>query len=136
MQLEFQAEDFFDRAVSPFHELGAYEALWSEQSASFKSIADMFAKREGSLPSDFVERSRAVSYANDVHAMLREAGIDQYGVRIHGAGDYPERLRVADHPIELLYFQGWWISSILRGRLPWLERANPPTKDWRERAGW
>lgn len=27
---------------------------------------------------------------------------------MHGAGDYPEKLRVADHPIELLYFQGWW----------------------------
>ncbi|MEZ5913475.1 MAG: DNA-processing protein DprA [Paracoccaceae bacterium] len=108
MQLELQADDFSDRAVSPFHELGAYEALWEEQKASFKSIADMFAKREGSLPSDFVERSRAVSYANDVHAMLRDAGVEHYGVRIHGAGDYPERLRVADHPIELLYFQGWW----------------------------
>jgi DNA processing protein len=108
MQLEFQADDFSDRAVSPFHELGAYEALWDEQRASFKSIADMFAKREGSLPSDFVNRSRAISYANDVHAILKDSGVGHYGVRIHGAGDYPERLRVADHPVELLYFQGWW----------------------------
>lgn len=108
MQLELQAEDFSNRAVSPFQELGAYEALWDEQKASFKSIADMFGKREGSLPSDFVERSRATSYANAVHAMLRDAGVEHYGVRIHGAGDYPERLRVADHPVELLYFQGWW----------------------------
>lgn len=108
MQLELVAQDFSDRAVSPFHELGAYEALWDEQRASFKTIADMFAKQTGALPSDFVERSRAASYANDVHAMLRSAGVEHYGIRIHGAGDYPERLRVADHPIELLYYQGWW----------------------------
>lgn len=108
MQLEFQAEDFSNRAVSPFHELGAYEALWDEQRASFKTIADMFAKHEGSLPSNFVERSRAIGYANEVHSMLREAGVGHYGIRIHGAGDYPEHLRVADHPIALLYFEGWW----------------------------
>jgi DNA processing protein len=108
MQLELTTQDFSDRAVSPFIELGAYEALWDEQSASFKSIADMFSKRVGALPSEFVERARAASYANDVHALLKDAGINSYGVRVHGAGDYPERLRIADYPVELLYFQGWW----------------------------
>jgi DNA processing protein len=94
--------------VSPFLELGAYESLWDRQSASFKTIADMFAKRAGAVPSDFVEPTRAAGYANDVHARLRDAGIKSYGVRVHGAGDYPERIRVAEHPVELLYFQGWW----------------------------
>lgn len=108
MQLELISQDFAQRAVSPFLELGAYESLWDEQSASFKSIADLFSKQEGAVPSDFVERSRASAYANDVHARLKDAGIKSYGVRVHGAGDYPECLRVADHPIELLYFQGWW----------------------------
>jgi DNA processing protein len=108
MQMELISQDFAQRAVSPFLELGAYESLWDVQSASFKSIAAMFSKQKGAVPSDFVERSRASKYANDVHACLRDAGVKSYGVRIHGAGDYPERLRVADHPIELLYFQGWW----------------------------
>lgn len=108
MQLDFGSVDFAQRAISPFQELGAYESLWDEQNASFKSIADRFAKSEGAVPSDFVEPSRAFSYANDVHGRLRDAGIGSYGVRVHGAGDYPERLRIADHPIELLYFQGWW----------------------------
>jgi DNA processing protein len=106
MQLELQ--DFAQRAVSPFLELGAYEALWDEQNTSFKTLANLFAKRVGTIPSDFVEKSRAVSYANDVHARLKDAGVKSYGVRVHGAGEYPGRLRVADHPIELLYFQGWW----------------------------
>jgi DNA processing protein len=108
MQLELIAQDFAQRAVSPFLELGAYEALWDEQSTSFKSIADLFAKRKGAVPSDFVTPARASAYANDVHARLKDAGVFTYGVRVHGAGDYPERLRIADHPIELLYFQGWW----------------------------
>jgi DNA processing protein len=108
MQLEFISQDFSQRAVSPFLELGAYESLWDEQSATFKSIADLFSKRTGAIPSDFVERSRASTYANDVHARLNDAGVKTYGVRVHGAGDYPERLRIAEHPIELLYFQGWW----------------------------
>lgn len=108
MQLDLISQDFAERAVSPFLELGAYEALWDEQKASFKTIADLFARQQGSLPSDFVERARATAYANTVHHLLRDAGVGQYGVRIHGAGDYPESLRVAEHPIELLYFQGWW----------------------------
>lgn len=108
MQLELMAQDFAQRAVSPFRELGAYESLWDAQGASFKSIANLFAKQSGAIPSDFVEPSRATSYANDVHARLKDAGVKSYGVRVNGAGDYPSRLRVADYPIELLYFQGWW----------------------------
>lgn len=106
--MELDLKNFAERAVSPFVELGAYESLWDEQNASFKSLAELFAKRSDSLPSDFVELSRAYSYANNVHSYLREAGVKDYGVRINGAGDYPERLRIADHPVELIYFQGWW----------------------------
>ena len=28
---------------------------------------------------------------------------------MHGAGEYPEKLRDAAHPVELIYYQGWWI---------------------------
>ena len=43
MQLQLLTQDFAERAVSPFLELGAYESLWDEQSASFKSIATSYA---------------------------------------------------------------------------------------------
>jgi DNA processing protein len=108
MQMEFDIQDFSQRAISPYLELGAYEVLWDAQSASFKTIASMFSKRVGAVPSDFVDKSEALNYANEVHRRLLEAGVKHYGVRIHGAGDYPDRLRVAEHPIELLYYQGWW----------------------------
>ena len=107
-QLSLGALDFSSRAISPFLELGAYEALWDREKASFKTIADIFAKEPEALPSHFVEEKRAIAYANDVHRRLRDAGVVHYGVRVHGAGEYPDRLRDADHPVELLYYQGWW----------------------------
>jgi DNA processing protein len=107
-QLDFGLTDFGARAVSPFLELGAYEALWDRDPASFKSLAARFAAAPGSLPSDFVPPSTAMDYANRVHLRLKNAGIGRYGVRVHGAGDYPQRLRDAEYPVELLYYQGWW----------------------------
>lgn len=107
-QLDFSALDFAARAVSPFVELGAYEALWDQDNASFKTIAARFARTPGALPSDFIEPSRSAEYANEVHRKLTDAGVRQYGVRVHGAGEYPKRLRDAENPIELLYYQGWW----------------------------
>ena len=29
-------------------------------------------------------------------------------MRVHGAGEYPEKLRDAAYPVALLYYQGWW----------------------------
>jgi DNA processing protein len=41
-------------------------------------------------------------------SILNEAGVTRFGVRVNGAGEYPKKLRDADHPVELLYYQGWW----------------------------
>ncbi len=89
-------------------EMGAYEALWDQQGSSFKTIADMFRQRPEAIPSNFVSQSKIVEYSARAMAHLREAEIHRFGVRVHGAGEYPLKLRDATHPIELLYFQGWW----------------------------
>lgn len=107
-QLTFSSRDFASRVISPFLELGAYEAMWDAENASFKTIADQFATVPDAVPSHFVDTRTATRYANDVHARLKKAGVIEYGVRVHGAGEYPDRLRDAEHPLELLYFQGWW----------------------------
>ncbi len=107
-EFDFGGADFEARAVSPFREMGAYETLWSERDATFKSLAERFAQRPGSLPSDFVPRSEAHECAVFVKRRLLEAEVESFGVRVHGAGEYPERLRDAAHPVELLYYQGWW----------------------------
>lgn len=95
-------------AISPLLEMGAYETLWQEETTSFKRIADMFRAKRNALPSDFVPRDKALETASDVLARFAKAGIRDFGVRIHGAGEYPTSLRDARDPVELLYFQGWW----------------------------
>jgi DNA processing protein len=99
---------FAERAVSPRRELGAYEALWAKEGAWFKSIAEGFRTHEGAIPSDFVSKADIEKYARLALGAIREAQIKHFGVRVHGAGDYPQKLRDADHPVELLYFQGAW----------------------------
>src|SRR5687767_5140391 len=96
------------RPISPYREFGAYEALWTEKPASFRWIAQKFAERPGSLPSDFVPEDEALRYAEIARSILAKAGVTQFGIRVHGAGEYPEKLRSAEYPVELLYFRGWW----------------------------
>lgn len=106
--LVLQAQNGVAAAVSPLLELGAYEALWDQKGASFKSLAEKFDSEPGALPSDFVSKAKAETYAAYVMSRFREAGVTRYGVRIHGAGEYPEKLRDAQYPVEVLYYRGFW----------------------------
>ena len=107
-QLVLKNSDFQSRALSPLLEMGAYEALWLQNGATFKSIADLFRDNEDAVPSDFVEETVAAEHAYRVLDKMREEGVNDFGVRVHGAGEYPKKLRDAKHPIELLYYRGWW----------------------------
>lgn len=102
-------------AISPKLELGAYEALWLEQGATFKTLADKFARDPLALPSDFVEPGKAMAAAEEMLARLKASGVHQFGVRINHAGDYPRKLRDARYPVELLYYQGAWEIVEARG---------------------
>jgi DNA processing protein len=102
------SDDFAARAVSPLVELGAYEALWDDESASFRTLSERFAAEPDAVPSEFVARGKALEYAEEVRRRFRQADVRRFGVRVHGAGEYPMKLRDAAHPVELLYFQGWW----------------------------
>jgi|SRR5271157_1962324 len=95
-------------SISPMREMGAYEALWARTSATFKRLADRFRSQPSAVPSSFVSPSVADKFAEEALEILRKAEVTRFGVRVHGAGEYPERLREADHPVELLYYQGWW----------------------------
>ena len=100
--------DFEGRTVSPYREMGAYEVLWSEARTTFKSLASRFGQRPDSVPSDFVARDDAIKCAGFVKQRFTAASITRFGVSVHGTGEYPEKLRDAAHPVELLYYQGWW----------------------------
>src|SRR5471030_363986 len=108
-QLDFGTLNSFERAVSPFEEMAAYEALWTEQGATFKTIADKFRQASGEvLPSEFVPESTISIFKAKLRTIFEKYSVEHIGVRVHGAGEYPEKLRDARHPIELLYYQGWW----------------------------
>ena len=107
-EFAFEGLNFTIRAVSPFQEMGAYEALWCKPDTTFRSLSKRFAQHPGSVPSDFVSPAEANDCAVFVQRRFEEAEIDRFGVRVHGAGEYPEKLRDAACPIELLYYRGWW----------------------------
>ncbi len=92
----------------PWKEMGAYEALWTHPGATFKTIADKFRANPAARPSDLVTDGIANKFAEDANEILQRANVTNFGVRVHGAGEYPTKLRIAEHPVELLYYQGWW----------------------------
>jgi DNA processing protein len=96
------------KAVAPFVEMGAYEALWMRRGASFKTIAEEFRAQPGALPSDLVLPEVAWNTADRAFQRASHNGVADFGVRVHGAGEYPQKLRDAVHPVELLYYRGWW----------------------------
>ncbi len=108
LELNLESANFQERAISPFHEMGAYEALWSRPATTFKSLSEQFARHPGSVPSDFVSPSDARECAAFVKQRFDEAHLNGFGIRVHGAGEYPGKLRDAAHPVAVLYYQGWW----------------------------
>ena len=107
-ELALNGSDVTTRAISPFREMGAYEALWTRPKTTFKSLSNTFAQYPGSVPSDFVSNDEAYNCAKFVMQRFTEAKVGKFGVRVHGAGEYPQQLRDATYPIELIYYQGWW----------------------------
>ena len=107
-KLPFKPEDMDLPSVSPFREMGAYEALWSKEGMSFRRISQM--RRGSSEPalSDFVDELIAYEFADRARGLIAKSGIEKFGIRVYGTWDYPARLYDATYPVELLYFQGWW----------------------------
>ena len=100
--------------LSPWQEMGAYEALFL-RGMTFPKLADLFRKHPSARPSEFVPPDEADRCAREADGKLRNAGIRDYDVRINGMEDYPARLRDARDPIELLYCQGAWGLSEMPG---------------------
>jgi DNA processing protein len=97
------------KPISPYREMAAYEALWANQkNATFKSIADCFRDRPNAMPSELVSEDEIVLAMSHVQEKIAHANIADFGIRVYGSEDYPDRLRDAAHPVELLYFRGSW----------------------------
>lgn len=126
------AQDGARRLITPQRELGAYEWLWSQRGATFKRIADRFREEPEALPSDLVAESDATAMGAWVTDHFRARGIERWGVRVHRGGEYPEKLRDARHPVELLYFRGYW--EAVEARCVSVVGTRSPTDVGRRRA--
>ena len=94
--------------ISPIREMGAYEALWLDKKATFKTIADFFRSKPGLTPSELVNEYQINEALSQVLNRIGKANIGRYGIQMYGMKDYPGRLRDALNPVELLYYRGWW----------------------------
>jgi len=96
------------KPISPAREMAAYEALWSHQAATFKTIAACFRESPNSMPSELVSEDEIGTALLRIQDRIALANIHDLGVQVYGSEDYPDRLRDAAHPVELLYYRGWW----------------------------
>lgn len=131
--LKFTRRDGFPPdTISPVMELGAYEALWARQGMTFKKLAALFRENLDALPSDLIDSDEALKMARAVGEILRRKGVERFGLRIHRAGEYPQRLRDAKAPVEILYFQGFWELAETPGVA--VVGTREPTDEGRSRA--
>lgn len=96
-----------NKVISPGVEIPAYESLWLKF-PTIKKIWELFNKHDHALPS-VVAMKEGIS--NEEISNIREAVFNllppaQYEVLFYNDFEYPQRLRDARYPIEVLYYQG------------------------------
>ena len=106
---------FAMNAISRRREMGAYEALWTQQGMTWKRMADKFRADDTAMPSDFIETGEAEAMATRVLDLFQERGVNRFDIIINHTADYPTKLRDAKNPVEMLYFQGEWELSEMSG---------------------
>ena len=96
--------------IEPLVEMAAWEALWAEPGASVKTLADRFRADRTARPSHLVSDAARRQSLAWIRRTLRDDRTRPFppGICVHGQDDYPEKLRDAVHPVELLYYLGDW----------------------------
>jgi DNA processing protein len=102
-----EKQSFKQKPISPTREMGAYEALWDREKVSFKALAELFQQESDRLPSEIVGDDIACEYYQMAIDKIHKSKIDKFGVIVYGSVDYPDKLRDARYPVELLYYQGF-----------------------------
>lgn len=103
-----RAGGFVTDAIDATVEVGAYEALWLKSGESFKTIAERLSNSPGARPSDFIPNAEAKELGERVIHKIRSCLNASFDVKIFGEVGYPRKLRDAQYPVELLYYQGVW----------------------------
>lgn len=105
-------------SISPSIEIGAFEALWSNREnniSSFKQLRERLNESDSKLPSDLIDLKTAQDFYQKAVSRLKESGITNFGIKIEGTMDFPQKLQDADYPLSLLYYIGNWDLIFTRG---------------------
>lgn len=97
---------FFSNAISPHEEMVAYETLWAMPDESQKSIAEQYKANPG-LPSQLLRQRQDLlsdELTSEVYKYLQS--LSGFSISVHGAFQYPAKLRHAQYPLELIYYRG------------------------------
>lgn len=98
---------FSTEVISPVQEIASYEALWTRYT-TFSQLAKLFRQVDHALPSS-VASSEGIT-TNEVDAVKDQIGgllpFTHYGALFYKDFEYPEKLRDAAHPVEVLYYRG------------------------------
>jgi DNA processing protein len=111
------AEFLQGKPVDAGLEMGAYEHLWLQPEATVKRLAELLRSRPDALPSDLVDPTQALAATRDVLAEFERKGLRDVGLRVHGAQEYPEWLRDATEPVDVLYYRGCWELAVSPRRI-------------------
>jgi DNA processing protein len=93
--------------ISPTEEIAAYEAIWTRFS-TFPKVANLFRQFDHALPSK-VAHDEGIS-AEEISAIKAEIAkllpFHKFAALFYNDFEYPQRLKDAKHPVEVLYYRG------------------------------
>lgn len=93
--------------ISPVQEIAAYEALWMRFSTVTK-MANLFQQFNHGLPSQVAQALEipATEIESIKYVIASLLPFHKFAALFYNDFEYPDRLKDAKHPIELLYYQG------------------------------
>lgn len=126
-------QDLFPGVISPIKEIAAYEAIWTKNPTSTK-VAKLFRDFNHALPSQVAQNiGISLDSIDDVESQIKEMmPFHQFSALFYGDFEYPERLKDAKHPIEILYYKG--NLDLLASRSVSVVGTRNPTNEGRARA--
>ncbi|MEJ2229259.1 MAG: DNA-processing protein DprA [Alphaproteobacteria bacterium] len=96
-------------AIHPdFLEMGAYEALWERQGATFKTVSEQIERAPSGRAAELVAPDLAERNAREVLKRLAQAKVADVGLRLFDTPDYPSKLCDARYPLRAFYYRGDW----------------------------
>lgn len=96
----------FVNTYSPFEEMAAYEAIWSkDRSINYQKLAAMLINKNV-LPSELISEEFVLEAKDRLKKRFYKESNFNFDFILSKSFDYPQKLKDAKEPIEVLYYQG------------------------------